>query len=144
MEESIQHTGIVTHIRKNFVDVQIISESACSGCHVRNLCNTSESKQKTVRAQFTSNEMSLKVGDSVIVEGSMTRCREAVAIAYLLPLFLIVITLFLAEYFCGEGVALLLVVALLVVYYASLYVVRHRIGQRFGFRIVERKEESII
>ncbi len=49
--ETIQHEGKVKKVDNNSVLVSILSETACSGCHAKNLCNISGEKEKVVEVK---------------------------------------------------------------------------------------------
>ena len=75
MSQKIEHTGIITRIDNNNVQVQIIQVSACSTCHAKSACTASdmdelqavlkdEAKLKKLYGQMESPEL-----DDMIQQG---------------------------------------------------------------------------
>lgn len=133
MKATIQHTGIVTHITEQSVTVQILQESACSGCHVRSLCKTADSKEKTI--EVVGNYSNLSIGQHVSIVGSLSQSRTAVVVAYVIPLLLMLAALFAGTSLGGETAGALAAFGVLAIYCVMLYLMRSRIGRRFSFRI---------
>ena len=65
MEELIRHTGVVMSVNGNMAHVAIVQTSACSACKAKNMCMSSESRQKEMDAFMTEP---MVVGDKVEVE----------------------------------------------------------------------------
>jgi sigma-E factor negative regulatory protein RseC len=130
-KETIRHEGIVEHIEADICRVRILQASACSGCSARQLCRSSESKEKIVEASL--NGLEVQVGENVNVEGTVVQGLRAVYICYLIPLLLMVVSLFIGVKMGGDLTGILLSLAVLAVYYAVLYVFRNNIGKHFGF-----------
>lgn len=139
MKDVIRHNGLVVALEGSQARVQIQQESACAGCHVRTLCQSSESKVKEVLVPATG----VKAGDVVVLEGRLQQTRLAVLLAYVLPLALMLAILFVGVHLWGEVVALLLLVPALTVYYLVLYMLRDRIARRFTFHIVALHDKGL-
>ena len=131
--EVIRHEGVVERISDNICYVRFLQSSACSGCAAQRLCNSSESKEKIITIPL--NGIKVEVGETVNVEGTVVQGLRAVYICYLLPLLLMVISLFAGVKMGGDLMGVLLSLCILAVYYGVLYVFRNRIGEHFGFII---------
>lgn len=132
-KETIRHKGIVEYIEADICRVRILQASACSGCSARQLCRSSENKEKIVIASLNGQEV--QIGENVNVECDVVQGLRAVYICYLIPLLLMVAFLFAGVKFEGELTGILLSLAVLAVYYAALYVFRNNIGKHFGFTV---------
>ena len=65
--EQIQHEGIVKNLTSQQIEVLIISQSACSGCHAKGSCGMSEAKQKIITMPRPQKE--LKIDDLQYSDG---------------------------------------------------------------------------
>lgn len=132
--ETIRHEGVVEGIGTNSCTVRILQASACSSCSARQLCCSSESKEKLieVRGHFPT----LQVGDSVVLTGSVRQGLRASVLAYLVPLVLMVAALFVCSRLYGEGIGALAALLVLALYYCVLYLLRDKLGKEFAFEIV--------
>ena len=131
--ETIQHEGIVESIGADSVSVRILQASACSSCSARGLCRSSESKEKLIEAR--GHYPTLKVGDSVVLHGSVRQGLRASMLAYVVPLVLLTVALFVGTHLDGEAAGALAALMVLVLYYGVLYRLRDKIGRKFEFRI---------
>lgn len=134
VNNTIHHTGIVTAVHSQRVEVKILQMAACAGCHIRSMCQTSESKEKIVVVM--GRYPNLSVGQEVNIEGSLRSSRWAVVLAYVIPLVLLMAVLFAGTKLWNEATGALLGFIALAVYYVVLYLMRQRIRQSFSFRIV--------
>lgn len=133
MKETIRHQGVVEQTGATTCVVRIMQQTACGGCSVKHLCKSSESKEKTVEASV--GDVPVRVGQTVVVEGSLSLGFKAVWIAYAVPLLLMVAVLFLGCTLWGEDVGALLALGGLALYYAVLYLLRDHLNRRFRFRV---------
>lgn len=135
--ETIQHNGIVEEVRKDGIAVRILQASACSSCSARQLCRSSESKEKLIEVH--GHYPALKPGDEVVLRGTIRQGLRATLLAYALPLVLMVAALFIGTRLAGEGTGALAALLVLVIYYGCLYLLRDKIGRRFSFEIQTNK-----
>ena len=131
--ETIRHEGIVESIGANNVSVRILQASACSSCSARGLCRSSESKEKLIDVR--GHYPTLEVGDSVTLQGSVRQGLRASVLAYVIPLILMTIALFIGVRQGGEGIGALAALLVLVLYYGVLFLIRDRIGRKFEFKL---------
>lgn len=129
----IKHTGVVERISGNNCYVRILQHSGCSGCSAQGLCNSSESKEKIISVLL--DRIDVQVGETVNVEGTVVLGLRVVYICYLLPLVLMVISLFVGVSLGGDLTGIVSSLTVLAVYYVILYLFRNSIGQHFGFTI---------
>lgn len=135
MNNKIKHTGIVDSVEEGCVKVRILQSSACSGCKVAAHCNASETKEKMVEVMVT-GKPGYKKGDSVTVVTDTSVGFRASWYGYLLPLFLMIITLVaVVSVTHSEGMAALSALGILIPYYSILYVFRNRLKKRLQFTL---------
>ena len=125
-----QRPGVVTAISPDIVTVQIQQQSACSGCHARDLCVSSERREHQLQLKTYGQHFS--IGEQVLVVARRSVGRLAVLLAFVLPLLLLVLTLSIAQTFLAlsEAAAVLVAIALLSLYYLVLYTQRRRLEGR--------------
>ena len=88
MSETIHHTGVVTRISQEAVFVRITQRSACSGCHAQSLCSASEQKEQIIEIPDHTGQYA--VGEKVEICGQINLGMEAVILAFVIPLILVV------------------------------------------------------
>lgn len=131
--EVIKHDGVVEKICGNICCIRILQSSACSGCAAQRLCNSSESKEKIITVPL--NGVEVNVGETVYVEGTVVQGLRAIYICYLIPLLLMVLSLFIGVKIGGDLIGILLSLSILAIYYSILYLFRNNIGKHFGFTL---------
>lgn len=135
MNEKIEHSGVVEHIEGNKVGVRITQSSVCSTCEAKKLCEKSESQKKII--ECNSNGIKYRIGEQVMVYGSMAMRRDAAIIAFVVPLAIIIIWLFIAIgiIHLNELIAIGCMIGILAIYYIILYFINGLISKKFEFRI---------
>ena len=131
--ETIKHEGVVENIGTESCLVRILQASACSSCSARQLCRSSESKEKLIEVR--GHYPTLHVGDAVTLVGSVRQGLKASVLAYIVPLVLMVAALFAGTRLAGEGVGALAALLALVLYYGVLCLLRDKLGKEFAFKI---------
>nr|HPS31473.1 SoxR reducing system RseC family protein [bacterium] len=127
----VSHCGTVIRVDGDTVFVKIEVKSACSACHAKGLCSSSEMAEKTVEA--VSSE-SVSAGDNVIVEMEETLGLKAVLFAFFIPFLLLAGVMFTTYYFTSsESLSALLALGVLVPYYLLLVVFKKYFKKRFVF-----------
>jgi sigma-E factor negative regulatory protein RseC len=138
--QQIEHTGIVQHIEGNKAQILIVQQSACSACHAKSACTMSDQQEKVVEVLV--DDHSIREGDEVIVYGSSSIGLQAVFIAFVLPLLLVFLLLFILTFFVkNEAVAGLIALSVLIPYYLILSLFNKKLKSKFEFHI--KKEISL-
>lgn len=136
MSQNITHEGVVIGVDGQFVTVQFVRHSACSGCHAKALCSSgsSESEQRTVVAR--NYGMAYEIGEPVRVAVSSSLAWSAVIVAFCVPLALALISLFVMVSLTGsEMLACGLTLVLLALYYLVVWLLRDRLERRAEFTL---------
>lgn len=138
MDKKIRHDGIVEAIGEGVVRVRFVQDTACASCKVAAQCHTAEAKEKTVDVSTTGNSSRWQVGQHVVVSTYASMTNMAMLLVFGMPLVLmfavLVATLAAGG---GEGLAALLMLASLAVYYFVLWLLRKGIAQKIAFQIEE-------
>ncbi|HNV95545.1 MAG TPA: SoxR reducing system RseC family protein [Bacteroidales bacterium] len=139
MKNIIDHPGIVKEIRdKKTLIVSIISTSACNHCSSKEACSlslSSEVKEKEVEVSVQ-NADDYKPGQSVMVVMNQKNGILAVVLGYIVPLFLLLASVFVVYGVShNEAWAGLSGLLILVPYYLALYFLNSRIKKQFQFRL---------
>lgn len=135
MANLIQHQGIVESISGSQLTVRIIQSSACSGCHAKGYCSSADRKEKVIDI-VDNSATAYAVGERVWVMGEMSMGMKAVALAFIIPFFILIISLFMCVAITGnELLAGIISLSLLVPYYFIIWLNKARLKQKFSFTI---------
>jgi sigma-E factor negative regulatory protein RseC len=128
MVASISHIGTVESVNDTgTVTVRIERTSSCEGCYAKGSCRTAASGSRLIEAHNTVG-IPLRSGDEVTVEISRRSGFSAVAVAFILPLALVLITTVAVMTATGsETNACLAALSTLAVYYATLWLCRNKL-----------------
>ena len=77
----------------------------------------------------------LQVGDKVTLVGSVRQSLKATVLAYVVPLVLMLIALYVGTRMGGDGIGATTALLVLALYYGVLYLFRDRLGKNFTFKI---------
>lgn len=139
MKDDIEHDGIIESFNGESVLVRITQTSACAECKAKSLCQSTESKVKTIEAKLKTDYQSTKlsVGDHVKVIGTTKMGNDAILLAFILPLIIIIGCLIICIKFIkiDELTSILLMIGTLSLYYIILYLFRKKIANKFVFMI---------
>lgn len=134
---TIQHKGFIESVSKKGVKVKFTSISACADCHAKGVCSASDMKDKEVTIKDYEDDY--KIGERVDIIMTLGQGSHAVLIGYVYPFILFLLSLLvLSASGLSEVQAGVISLALLIPYYAIIYIFRNRINQKFNFSI--RKE----
>lgn len=131
--ETIRHEGIVESIGAKSCSVRILQASACSSCSARQLCRSSESKEKVIEVK--GHYPTLQVGDNVTLIGSVRQGLRASVLAYVFPLIIMLVALFVGTRLGGDGIGALAALLFLAIYYGILFLFRDKLDKQFSFKI---------
>lgn len=137
MKDKIEHEGIVESVSGEYVIVRIVQQAACSGCKAKSMCTSSESKEKLIDVYEADAESKRRVGDAVNVCGALSMGKQAVVLAFGVPLAIIVVLMPVAlrVLWMTELSSVALVTAVLAVYFYILYLNRGKMAKKFAFWI---------
>lgn len=134
--ETICHPGIIEEVGDQMVYVKILSASACASCQAKGACYLAESAEKIIEVKKVP-QMEYTPGKSVEVIMTRATGTKAVILAYLIPLVLVVLSLFILIYSgIDEGISALIALLILVPYYFVLYLIRDKLRRDFEFSVI--------
>ena len=136
MANTIEHHGIVENIAGTHIQVRIVQTSACATCSIKGHCTSADTKEKLIDV-VDEQAASYRPGDSVRVIGSVSMGMQAVALAFVVPLLLLVVSLFVSvSVGLSEPLAIGCSLMVVAVYYLLVWFCRERVGKRFSFSIL--------
>lgn len=132
MDELIRHEGVVLSTNGNMAHVEIVQTSACSACKARNMCMSSESRQKEMDAVMLEP---LRVGDRVEVEVRERLAWKAVLLAYIMPFVVMMAVIAILDFATewSEAIVGTLSLCAIALYYIVLSMFRHKLQKQFSF-----------
>ena len=141
-EDCVEQKGIVIKKQEDKVIVKIEQKSTCSSCHARGACTSLDKKDKEIEIK-SKDTANYNIGDEVIITISTKLGMKAVLIAFVLPLILIVLALFLSIKIFSLSQSLSALISLLVLsaYYFLLYKQNLFLSKQFNFTIKEKITE---
>lgn len=137
-KERIEHEGKVISVDKDYISVEILNKSACAACHAKAVCGASDQAVKVVEVaqDISTLAADYQVGETVNVVMSSAMGTQAIWLAYVVPLIVLMASILVFS-LCGAselamGLGSLGIVSL---YYLGVYLFRNRISKIFIFSI---------
>jgi sigma-E factor negative regulatory protein RseC len=136
-DKVVEHSGIVTRVEEDKVQVSLLNVSACASCHAKGICAVSEAEQKIIDINnFANISGQYKIGETVNVSFQQSAGFKALLIGYILPFLLLFITLVTTwTISSNEALAGLLSLAVLLPYFFLLKLFNSRLNKTFSFTI---------
>jgi len=129
----IEHEGIVEQTYDDYVKVRILNQSACASCHAKGVCTAADMQEKTIDAYC---DKSYAPGDKVTLIGESKLGLQAAWWAYIFPLILLLVTLFITYGITNnENFAGLLSLGILIPYYLIIRHFYNHFLKTFSFTI---------
>ncbi|MDO4759105.1 MAG: SoxR reducing system RseC family protein, partial [Rikenellaceae bacterium] len=136
MAQEIQHSGTVVSTEQGKVVVRITSRSACGSCAAKQACGLAEAAEKIVEV-YTASWADFKADDAVLVGVKQRIGMKAVGLAYVGALAVLIVALVVAieVLHLSDGIAIVVALAALALYYGMLWLFRNRIEKTIQFTI---------
>ena len=122
MSKIVSHSGVVVKADGNKVCVKIESLSACAACHAKGMCTLSDKEDKIIDVEVDGNK-TYNVGDNVVVCVAQKRGLQAVLLAYIVPVVLVVVALVMFLHVVAEPLAIIFSLLTLALYYCVFIMV---------------------
>lgn len=132
----IEHDAIVAQVADMHLKVRIVQTSACAACNAKAICNSSEKREMLIDVDEP-KALEYSVGDRVKIIGSQSLGRQAVLVAFVIPLIVLLVSL-LITYHITEGnqsLAGLVSLLSLVPTYFVIYLFRDRLKKKLSFSL---------
>lgn len=133
---NVTHSGKVIGLFRDTVTVAVESSEACGSCASRSACSLGVQSNTRNILITTPDASSFSVGEIVRVATRTQMGLMAVALCYAVPAVVLVAVL-AAAVLCGvsEGVAALISLGSVAIYYGILWLVRDKLAQKISFTI---------
>lgn len=133
-ESVIEHPGTVEKILEDRIIVHLLAPPACGSCHAKGACGMTDSEEKIIEVFQPGKAVS--EGDTVMVVLNKTLGFRALFLGYVIPLLILLITVFLfSELLGSEAFGALSALMLVGIYYIILYFSREKIETQFKFSL---------
>ncbi len=130
----IEHKGQIDSIEDNKIKVHFLNISACANCHAKGVCTASDMEKKEVEVFDTSGKF--REGEEVNILLKQSLGFRALLFGYVVPFFLVLITLFtLNEFAKNEVIIGVGALGILVPYYLVLNFLKDHFKKAFTFTI---------
>jgi len=139
VENCTTQTGVIESIQRNMARVTINTPSACSACSAKGGCGMFSTNKNTVDVPVSSGGFS--VGDTVLVTMKNKQGFRAVALGYVLPFVILLLTLMSLNNLYNEGVAGLFALLSVVFYYILLWVFNKKITRSFSYNLIKQSTD---
>ena len=131
----MEHKGIVSEVGEKLVEVEFVTESACSECKAKGLCGVDEGNKRFVTV-YEPLAQYYVVGEEVMIGVSEVMGMKAATYAYIIPFFILLGALLLTLHLgWSELAAGLSSLGLMGLYYLVLFIFRRRIEKEIVFKI---------
>jgi sigma-E factor negative regulatory protein RseC len=135
MGKLLEHKGVVSEVGEKMVEVEFVTESACSECKAKGLCGVDEGDRRFVTV-WEPMAQYYAVGEEVMIGVSEVMGMKAAVYAYIIPFFILLGGLLLTTRLgWGEVAAGLSALGIMCLYYVALWVFRRRIEKEIVFKI---------
>lgn len=136
METNITHKGIVLSVFGDTVTVAVETGEACASCASRAACSLGTQTTSRNVLINTPDAATYSKGEVVTVATKSRMGLTAVAFCYAVPAIVLVVSLAAAIAFgLGEGLAALISLGSLVVYYIILWLMQDKLARKISFTI---------
>lgn len=133
-DATYSQSGTIEQINDDSIIVRIDCNSACSGCHSKDLCISTDKAVKHITIEPDGNTYS--IGQQVKIYSQKQLGMKALFWGYICPLLILVTALIvLISAGLSEGKAGILSILTLAPYYLALYLLRNRFKNKFKFKI---------
>ncbi len=136
MGKLLEHSGVVSEIGEKMVEVEFVTESACSECKAKGLCGVEDGDKRFVTV-YEPMAQYFTVGEKVMIGVSEVMGMKAAVYAYIIPFFILLgglaVTQSLLKW--GEVASGLSSLGVMCLYYVVLWFFRRRIEKEIVFKI---------
>ena len=129
----ITHKGIISKKCLHNVSVELIDSVECSSCSLKGACGVADVKEESLLIN-TSDDI-FQNGDIVKVEMSHQMAFSALFWAYIFPFIILLTSVIVLSFFYSEGIAGLVSLFLILVYYAIIYFNKNIFNKKFQLKI---------
>lgn len=129
----IVHKGIIRKREDGSTSVELVDAVNCEACSVKGSCQMGESRENVFKVDHSQD--TFRDGDSVEVELSSQMAFGALFWAYIFPFIVLFAGLVIMTQFVSEGMAGLIALAFLGLYYYLVYLNKSYFDKKFQLKI---------
>lgn len=134
-EPVVRHEGIVSKISRDTITISLKGNINCEGCKAQSACGVSESNNKEIEVDTSSNPLLLNENVEVLLQKSLG--LKAVFWAYVLPFIIMMLVLLVTSIFVEEWLAGVLALVILVPYYLIVLLLKPVFKKTFQVSILK-------
>ena len=133
--EQIEHKGVVSFVEEGLIRVAIEVNEACGSCASRKACAMGSSEKREI-VIYSNESKNYSVGEVVKVGARRSLGAVAVVLCYIAPLVVLITAIIVAHLLgCSDGIAALVALCSIAIYYALLALFRKHISEKVTFTI---------
>ncbi|MDR2809336.1 MAG: SoxR reducing system RseC family protein [Tannerellaceae bacterium] len=134
MGNSVNYCGVIERIEGHTIYVKVVQQPTCACCHAKVVCATAGGKEQII--ETTDYSGTFHASEPVVLEGRDSMALQAVWLAFVIPLALVVsVVLIGTSLQWEESTGALIGLLLLFPYYTILYIFRNVLKKKFVFII---------
>lgn len=138
--EESRHFGIIRSITNGEIEVGVDPPVACSSCEVSSSCGLSDKEEKIINIHTSTSEYN--IGEKVEVTYEEKLSSRALVLVYILPLVVIITTIYITQLLTNSELIIGLVALLsLIPYFLLFKLFSKSISTIFSFSILKLNEE---
>lgn len=127
----VEHIGAIENIEGRVAEVLIEQQTACASCHAKGFCNPAEKGRDIVVRGYIPDGVKVEVGERVKLVISQKRGLRAVALVYVIPVVISVLTLaVLISYGVAENIAALISLLIVAINFIILFTFERKKGNK--------------
>lgn len=135
MGVTIDYCGVIERMEGHHVFVKVVPQPACTGCKAGSMCMAAAGGKQIIEVLADEADV-FHVNDPVTLSGQNSMGQQAVWLAFVIPLILVVaVILFTTFLQWEESISALTGLSLLFPYYIVLYLLRNTLKKTFVFTI---------
>ncbi len=135
----IKHKAKIVQVLPNFVEAEIEVKSACAHCALQKACQMHEVSQRKIIIPLEQGKI-YQVGEVVNVSISLEEGMLAAFYAYVLPLILVLLTLFISLMSgVSEIISGICSIIVLIPYYFGVFLKKNFFARKLNFKIIDKE-----
>ena len=133
----LRHQAQIIGIDKGVLHLKLERIAACGSCPAANYCGMGEKKEQILHINVA-DSASFSQGESVNLELNPRLGWLAVCFCYILPLILLLSTLFLCQYYTGNEIfSGIIAIIVLIPYFFILFLSKNFFKNKFAFQVTK-------
>ena len=135
----IKHKAKIVQVLPNFVEAEIEVKSACAHCALQKACQMHEVSQRKIIIPLEQGKI-YQVGEVVNVSISLEEGMLAAFYAYVLPLILVLLTLFISLMSgVSEIISGICSIIVLIPYYFGVFLKKNFFARKLNFKVIDKE-----